>query len=238
MRPEVPIDLPGSYGYRLTVNGRGGVSRDEVTITAQPIVSSVATLFYVTPSTTAAGAMFQLPITVHPSYTGAPLPLTISSDANWLTIDTPNVTTATTSVTVRLDRAVLETLATGSHQGVVRIQPATYAAWSGTFTLNFQLPSVTEVSPYVVYAGQQTSVNLLGDQLQLAPLRVYVDNAPAHVTTRFNTSKARVELPALAAGEYTLRVRNELGIERPSVRLVVRDVPEHPDGDVRLPGVP
>jgi hypothetical protein len=234
--PEVAIDLPGTYRYRLVVSGRGGLATDIVTITAEPVLSSSIGGFIIVPNSTTASTTMQLPIRVHQNYTGAPLSLTISSDTDWLTIDTPNVTTATSNVIARLDLDELETLANGTYQAVVRIAPAGYAEWSGTVVLNLQLPSVQRVSPYVVYTGQQTTANLLGDQLHLAAGRLYVNNVQVTGLARESSSKARAELPALTAGEYTVTATNALGIERQSARLIVRDPPAHPDGEVTLPG--
>lgn len=239
MRPQVAIDLPGTYEYRLTVSGPGGTSTDAVRIVAARAVSASDGVFTVGASTSISQTTFQMPIRVHASYTGAPLALAISSDAAWLTIDTPNVTTAAASVTVRLDLDELETLANGSYNGIVRIAPAGgYTEWIGTFSLHLQLPFVRQVSPYVVYTGQPTTLNLLGDQLHQAAGRIRVDGTPTQNFTRASLAKARVDLPALAAGEYTVSATNELGIERPGARLVVRDSPAHPDDEVTFPGRP
>ena len=238
MSPQLTVDLLGQYTYRLTVSGRGGTSSDTVTIVAAPLLTATPGSFNISLTTTAAATTLQMPVRLTSGYTGSQLPATISSDADWLTIDTPNITTATTSVTVRLDLDALASLPAGSHRGTVRILPSGYSEWSGQFSLQLDLPSVRQVSPYVVYTGQATTVNLLGEQLNQAADRLFLNNTRITGLTRVSTSKARVELPALTPGEYTVNVPNALGVARPAGRLVVRDAPVHPVGEVTLPGYP
>lgn len=239
VQPQVAIDVAGRYEYRVDVSGTGGSSSDTVVITADPVVTASPGAFAVGTNSPASSTTFAMPIHVHASYTGAPLSLSISSNVDWLTIDTPNVTTATTSVMVRLDLDGLATLSNGFHQGVVRIVPTGgYTEWNGTFSLNLLLPEVRQISPYVVYTGQSTTVNLLGAQLDIANGRVVVNGNQVLGLSRASTSKARAQLPSLTPGEYTVSVTNSLGIGRPAARLVVRDPPAHPNSEVTLPGRP
>lgn len=239
MQPQVTFDLPGTYEYRLTVTGRGGSSTDTVRIVATGVVSASTGTFVVRPETQAFETSYEMTVNVPASYAGPPLSATISSDADWLTIETPNLTVSgMTRVVVRLDLDALDSLPNGPHEGVVRIVPSGYSEWTGRFQLQLELPTVRQISPYVVYTGQATTVNLVGDRLQLANGRVVVDGQQVQGLTRASISKARAELPALAPGEYTVRVTNALGIERPGARLLVRDPPAHPDSEVTFPGRP
>lgn len=239
VRPQVAIDLPGAYEYRLSVTGRGGVSVDTVTIRASGVVRAATGNFLISPYSQARDTTYEMLINVLPGYTGPPLSLAISSDADWLTIDTPNVTISTTAlVTVRLDLDVIESLPNGGYDTVVRISPAGYSEWTGQFHLQVTLPTVEQASPYVIYTGQQTTVNLLGDQLDFAAGWIVVNGLPALGVTRESRTKARVELPVLPAGEYTVRVSNALGLLRAGARLVVRNPPAHPNSVATLPGRP
>lgn len=239
MQPQVAVDLPGYYEYRLAVTGRGGTSTDTVRIVATVAVTASTGTFLVRPETQALETSYEMTINVSARYTGPPLSVAISSDADWLTIETPNVTVSGMArVVVRLDLDALESLPNGAHQGAVRIVPSGYSEWTGQFQLQLELPSVRQISPNVVYTGQATTVNLLGDQLQLADGRVVVNGQQVPGLARASISKARADLPALTPGEYTVSVTNALGIERPGARLVVRDPPPHPDSEVTFPGRP
>jgi hypothetical protein len=239
MQPQVTFDLPGIYEYLLSVTGRGGGSTDRVFISVSRVVSASAGTFIIGAGTQVVGTTYPMSINVPPSYNGPPLSLAISSNQNWLTIDTPNLTvTSSAQVTVRLDLDRLEALPNGSYDAVVRIAPSGYSEWTGNFRLQLALPELRHVTPYVVYSGQDTTVNLLGDQLNDSAGRVVVNGLAAPPSTPWSRSKARVHLPALTAGEYTVSVRNELGLERATARVIVRDPPAHPESEVTLPGIP
>jgi hypothetical protein len=210
-----------------------------VRISVSRVVSASTGNFLIGVATQVAETTYEMSINVPPSYSGPPLSLAISSDQAWLTIDTPNVTVASSArVTVRLDLDTLESLPNGSYEAVVRIAPSGYSAWTGTFHLQLGLPELQQLTPYVVYTGQETTVSLLGDQLSDIGGRVVVNGLGAPGFTQGSVSKARVNLPALTAGEHIVSVRNSLGLERAGARVIVRDPPAHPDGEVTLPGVP
>lgn len=240
MHPQVAIDLPGVYEYRLTVTAHGRVSTDTARVIASGVVRASTGNFLVAPYTQLAETTYEMLLNAPPGFTGLPLALTISSDVDWLTIDTPNVTMSTnpTRVPVRLNLEALASLPNGGHDAVVRIAPAGYSEWTGSFHLQVELPNVRQVSPHVVYAGQFTTVNLLGDRLQWADGWVAAGGLSALALTRASPSKARAELPALTSGEYSVSVANALGIERAAARLVVRDPPVHVDSEVTLPARP
>ncbi|HEY0687228.1 MAG TPA: PKD domain-containing protein [Steroidobacter sp.] len=232
-------DRPGTYEYRLRAADAYGQTFDNVRITAEHLIGfSFNSAINVDASTTLAAAQRSAPINVSTHFSGAPIGLSASTNVPWLNIvSAPADTSSGASLIVGIVPAQVAHLANGTHSAQVTVTPTGYTARTVTIALNLQLPHVEHVTPYVAYSGTAASVALYGSALQqTAGGTLLIDGTEVQGFTNSVENRAQITLPGLAVGEYELRVSNNLGIERPSARFVVRQAPTYPDGEFDVLG--
>lgn len=161
------------------------------------------------------------------------------TDHQWLTVETPNGDlTDNSELILALDRAALTTLANGEHEASVTLTPSAprFASAMVPVSLQLALPSLAAVGPYVVFSGEQNPLILQGSGF-ISDHSHTVAIGDVTLSAEFvNQTQLSLQLPInVAAGEYTVTVINSLGIERPNVRLLVKDTPSYSTAAMTVP---
>lgn len=238
-QPTVTIDLPGTYQYALRVDDALGSSIDTVTITADKLLGVMSADSFIIHSNMVLGETRQtIALRVSPRYSGPPVPVSISSNVPWLTVDSVAATTASPGFTISLRLDELDTLPSGTNQAILTVAAAgDYTPTSINLSAFMHLPNVQNVAPYVAYTGASSRVTLFGQNLdQVAGRSLKIAGMEVQGFTNVSGNKAQIVLPALPAGEYTVSVTNALNVDRPMARVFVRNAPVYQNADVTLPG--
>lgn len=235
---------PGTHQATVRLTPAGSTAPVNVQVTYTLVASqlglSPATLaFTADPATDPADLTTALAVTD----TGVALTWTATSPVPWLRVSPASGTSGTT-VSVAVDPQALATLANGSHAALLSFTSngpgVTNAVRTAAVTLLLDLPRVTQVAPYVAYAGEQKEVVVRGEGfLAVASPDVEFDASLASSVVVVSDTELRVTPPAgLAAGAYAVSVANgnRLSIARPAGRLVVRAKPAHTTGLIASAG--
>ena len=238
----------GNYNATVTLTTTGGQT---VSFTVSYTVAAAAASF--TPSSAAftinpASTTTALSQTVSVGSTGVAFSWTAASNQPWVSVS-PTSGTSSSTVTLALDPAQLDTLDPGLYSAAITF---TYTPSGGTLTntplpvsLDLQLPKVTSVAPYVATSGTSQQVVLRGlGFLGAAGATVkFGSTASASSYTVLSDTEARVTHPALSAGgPLRVSVENQLGLSRSSADLVVVNAPgfaattiSYPDAVAKTP---
>ncbi len=164
------------------------------------------------------------------------------SSASWLTLSPGSGNTSTQNqLTLSLDLGELRTLASGTYNSTVTVS-TTYPGVPDVdiaVELIIDTASIDFVSPYVLYENQPRLVTLKGSGLlQAAGLPMEIGSTSIPSFTIVDDSEINIEIPALAAGEYSFHLVDDLGIAPTSGRLLVKPAPEYSDAIVPIHGRP
>ena len=242
---EFTPDLPGTYELRLTASDPQGNTTDSTQVVADPLLAfAAASSFNIDPASVPGSDRGELTLRASPHYRGEPIAITPSSSVPWLRVSPPAGGAAVAAgqaatLPLQLDLQEIARLPNGQYTARITVPPpGGRAAATVDVPLSFVLPHVRTVVPYVAYAGQASRVTLYGDNLSAANGRTLVINGvEVPGVSALDDKQATVELPALPAGKYTVRVKNGLGIVQDMGWVVVRDAPVYANADVALPGL-
>jgi hypothetical protein len=236
-------DVPGTYDLRLTVSDGSSTDTDTVRVRAEALVSFEE------------GGSFkverrddddddekhrrpiELELRTSELYRGSRVAFTVSTDAAWLRAVEPAGLTASrgeeTEVHVVLVMDEVDRMPRGEHEAHVIVTPN--GGWEraqARVTLKIE-GGDDKIAPYVGYTGELSFVTVYGSDLTAATgAHVFVDNVDVGPLSVASDTEGTIALPALEAGEHTLRV----GADGEAMRLVVRDLPVHGATDVPLAG--
>jgi hypothetical protein len=236
---SVAADRPGTYVYTLRAADTRGFSEDTVSIQVEPLLRIYNNVtFDINPATTLQQATQTVPLIVSSLYAGSPVSFTASSNVPWMKVISSSGTTAGTPVVVvRIEPAAIQTFNNGSYQGALTVSPVDYTADTRAAFAFIALPRVSHISPYVTYANTTSPVTLYGDFLHLTYQGTLIINGTEvqGFSNEF-VNQTQITLPPLPAGEYSVRIKNNLGIVQPMSRVVVRPAPTYPDVDAAIDG--
>lgn len=230
---------PGNYTYRLTVSDAFGSSYDEVSIFVDRLIGfTFSSAVTIDPTTTSAQITRTVPINTSSYYSGSPVALSVSTNVPWLDIvSAPAQTGPNAVVVVTIDTAELASMTSGDYVGTLTVSPAGYGSRSAELLMMLSLPQVEHIAPYVTYTGRPTPMTLYGTHLhQTLGATLVINGTQVQGFSEAMAEHTRIVLPPLAAGEYDLRIANNLGVVQPMGRLVVRDAPTYPDGEFAISG--
>lgn len=137
---EFTPDLPGIYELRLTVSDGGSSHSDTVRVLADQLVRFTTRVeFRIRGNSLRGDDDKGVGLRTSPHYRGPPVAVAVADRAPWLTVRTPQVTTAAPGawvvVELELDRGVLEKLRDGTYVTELTASPA-----------DGRRPAITEVS--------------------------------------------------------------------------------------------
>jgi hypothetical protein len=230
-------DIPGEYELQLTVSDGARSSTDTARVMAEALFRVRPPGKFTIDAASAAGSdVINVTLRTSGHFKGTPATFSVASSAPWLTVP-PAGTLATagadTPIPLRLVPGELRRMENGTHQARVTITPN--GGWSGgaaDITLDLALPIVRVVTPYVAYVGEPSRVTLSGENLQKADGKsLFIGGAEALGIEATSDTEAAIDLPPLAAGTYTVRIANALGVDREMARVVVRAAPVYRDMD-------
>jgi hypothetical protein len=128
-------------------------------------------------------------------------------------------------------------MANGNHLAHLTVTPAGHTPHTAELLLMLALPRIEHVAPYVTYVGQAAPVTFYGNRLdQTLGATLVINGIEVHGFAESMANRARITLPVLPVGEYTMHIKNNLGVVIPMSRFVVRQPPSYPDADVATPG--
>jgi hypothetical protein len=232
VQPTTTTLAPGGYSATLTLTPDNGMPVISVPIQyslrAANLVGSRTSLNYSVDTSTTAAALTQA---VGLSDDGAPLSWTATASAPWLVLDnTAGTTGSGTGFNASLDQTQLANLANGSYSATVSVSYHSASTVSKQLvipvSLSVALPTVTDVVPAVTETNASLPHLLHGNGF------ASITNQTAHVGDQtiatievLSDDLARVTVPALAAGNYTVRVDNNIGLARAGGSLTVMTTP-------------
>lgn len=233
-------NVVGTYVYTLRAADAYGASDDSVTIVVEPLLQLYTNVsLSVDARTTPQQATQTMPVIVNERYAGTPVAFTASSSIPWLkVVSTSGTSGPNASITVSVEPSALATLGNGTYQGLLTVTPVGgYASSSRAAFLSLGLPKIDQITPYVAYTGVPSAVTLYGKELHQTYQGTLIIN-DTEVTSFTDTyiDQARITLPALPAGEYSVKVKNNLGIVQPMGRVVVRPAPTYTDTEIAIDG--
>jgi hypothetical protein len=239
-------DVPGNYELQLTASDGRSSDTDNVRVRAEPLVRFTDGGSF-TVERRGGGdddddekhrRPIELELRTSSLYRGSRVPFTTGTDAPWLRVVEPGGITASggeeTELHVALVMSEVDRLPRGKHEAHLIVSPQ--GGWEqaqATVTLDIKGGGSGEISPYVSYTGQASFVTLYDNTLTAdSAARVFVDDRDVGALTVTSDTQGTITLPALEAGEHTVRI----GADGGAMRLVVRDLPTHGAADVALPG--
>lgn len=178
----------------------------------------VATNGVVSGTWSATSSASWLKLTAASGALGSPIAFTVDKDDPQTTVPYTDVE-ATVSINAR---------ASGTPDGAPGLTPVT-----ATITLRRELAEVHYAGPGVAISGQAGSVIVRGrgfDHLANPAARLSVGGAALGAVSRLSATSLKVELPALAAGDYPISVSNAIGATTPTATLRVRDAQAYAGG--------
>lgn len=237
-------DLPGNYDLQLTANDGRSTDTDTVRVRAEALVRfNGGGSFRVERRGGDDGdekhrRPIELELRTSSLYRGSSVPFTVGTDAAWLRAVEPAGITAPrgdeTELHAVLVMSEVDRLPNGRHEAHLIVTPN--GGWEraqATVTLDIRGSGSGEIVPYVAYTGQPSFATLHGTGFT-AGARVLVGDRDVGPLTVTSETQGTLTLPALEAGEHTVRV----GADGEAMRLVVRDLPTHAAMDLALPGAP
>ena len=232
-------DVPGNYQLRLTASDGKASATDTMRVNADALFAvSGAAAFNVDGASPAGSDVVSLKLKTSNRYTGAPVAFTTTSSVPWLNAPASGTFAgagAEAPLELRLNLDELRRMENGRQEGRVTITPS--GGWTGatsSVTLDLALPRVRNVLPYVAYVNEPSRITLHGEKLQKADGRsLFIGGTETLDIEAVSDTQATITLPPLAAGTYTVRIGDALGLGRESSRVVVRAKPTYVDMQVR-----
>jgi len=155
---------------------------------------------------------------------------TQSIDQPWLQWTPGGGTTSpAASSTLSLNKTELAKLAPGAYTATVTLKYTSADGSGGTLpipvTLNYNLAQVTFVGPYIGVAGRNGWLYVRGSKFTASngTLTVSIGSTDIPNLIPDSDSQVRVSYPALAAGRYTVNIKNQIGIGQSTAEFVVLD---------------
>jgi hypothetical protein len=223
-----PGAVTGAVQATFSLGGRQRIVDIPVTGMITPALTGAASLAYEVNASTQAANLSNLPVTVTAATQGA-IGFNVQSSAAWL-IATGTTTGAAGNVSVSLSPSELQQMAYGIHNATLTIAPTGSSArpLQIPVSLNLRLPEVHFVAPvaftdsvandYVIARGAGFS-----DPAALPSL----DGQAIAGVTVISDTELRFVPGARAAGDYEVRVSNNLGFTRDGANLRVTDPPSY-----------
>jgi hypothetical protein len=237
-------DVPGTYDLQLTVSDGSSTDTDTVRVRAEALVAfreggsfKVERRGDDDDDDEKHRRPIELELRTSEFYRGSRVPFTVSTDAPWLrALELVGITAsrgeeAELHVVLVMDE--VDRLPKGEHEAHVIV--TLNGGWEraqARVTLKIE-GGDDKISPYVSYTDQPSTITLYGSGLTAAAdARVFLDDIDVGPLSVTSETEAAIALPALAAGEHTLRI----GADGEAIRVFVRDLPVHSAADVPLAG--
>jgi len=165
-----------------------------------------------------------------------------SISAPWLSLSkTSGSTSDSTSPQLVLDQASLGGLngSLSTAEITLTLSNSLQAAkdYKVVVTASVTFPAITLVAPYVGVAGQANKVVLRGVGLpnDSANFNLTVNGQAVTLIGLDGSTQARVSLPALPAGNYSVKLQNKVGFDVPGVNYVVVPAAGLPTASIASP---
>jgi hypothetical protein len=230
---------PGVYTYRLRVSDAYGHTDDFVQVSVESFaIALLDVAFSIDASSPASFLTRTIPLTVSQLYSGAPVPISVTSDVPWLkVVSAPSTSASGQPVVVTLDAAKLSAMENGHYDCTLTVTPTGFPPTSSSTSLILQLPKVEHIAPYVAYTGETPTVTLYGQNLdQTSNNSLFINGVEVTGFQEVFATHTRITMPSLPAGEYSIRIQNAAGINQSFGRYVVRAAPTYSDGSFDIAG--
>jgi hypothetical protein len=231
-------DLPGQYQLKLTVSDSKSNASDTMRVTADALFQVSGKASFSIDGASAAGSdVASVKLRTSARHNGNPVTYTTTSSVPWLRTPVGGAFAGPggdAPLELRLDLEQVRGMENGRHEARVTISPS--GGWTGAIadvTLELAVPRVRHVLPYVAYVNEPSRITLHGEKLLKADGRsLFIGGAEALDIEAVSDTQATITLPPLAAGTYTVRIGDALGLGRESSRVVVRAKPVYADFQV------
>ncbi|HET7766325.1 MAG TPA: IPT/TIG domain-containing protein [Burkholderiales bacterium] len=211
-----------------------------VSFTTEAQTASVGITYVVAGSSltfTPAAPMFVIDTTSPPSAlsqnigvgsTGVPLTWAAKSSVPWMSVS-PTSGSSGTNVTLTLDAGQLAKFDPGTGDAAITFAytPPMQAPTNAPLvaSLDFRIPKVNFVSPYVERPNTSTEVIVRGAGFNNPTGDILFGATPVSNYTKVSDTEIRVLHPSLAAGSYPVTIPNQLGLDRSRASLRVTAQP-------------
>lgn len=160
--------------------------------------------------------------------TGVPLTWTATSSVPWMSVS-PSSGSSGTNVTLSLDAGQMAKFDPGTGDAVITFiyTPPMQAPTNAPLvaSLDFRIPKVNFVSPYVERPNTSTEVIVRGSGFNNPTGDILFGATPVSSYTKVSDTEIRVLHPSLAVGSYPVTIPNQLGLDRSRASLLVTTQP-------------
>ncbi|WP_144394138.1 IPT/TIG domain-containing protein [Pleionea sediminis] len=234
---------PNMYtAYVEIVSDTGAVYVYEVMYVLEPpqLLLPEEVSWYITAETN----LEELLQTITFEHTGELLEWEIESRDNWLSVkklsnDRETVATASFELIkeqlATLENNIYETSVTVTYQGEY-VEPTVRGI---RVILDVSFPQISNVLPYVIYENQSFDIVVNGERFDLTEsAKLTVAGVEVEDPIIIDNQQIKLNSPALPPGDYRIQISNNLDLERPGGRFIVKPELSYSDAIVELPGNP